>query len=198
MSISHSLHLPCQSQCTQPGRRILRIRTPVRSAEQARILPGSGRAAAREALREGYTNRHHEPRNTLYPHASPSPELSVTDPQSRRCTQEPAPARAQPLPGCSGARRHSVAPASWGSARLGAHPVPSLVPYLACSGLASIPSCPQHYWVAFLVSRTRFPGAQLLRCVVLPAHPAARDKGPRSASPRPALQSESSPEPAGG
>lgn len=33
------------------------------------------------------------------PRAGPSPELNVTDPQSRRCTQASAPARAQPLPG---------------------------------------------------------------------------------------------------
>lgn len=170
----------------------------MRSAEQARILPESGRAAAREALGERYTNRHHGPRNTLCPHAGLSPELSVTDPQSGRCTQAPAPVRAQPLPGCSGARRHSVAPTSWGSARRGAHPAPSLVPYLARGSLASIPSCPQHCWAAFLGSETCFPRAQLLCCLVLPAHPAAPDKGPRSASLWPALQSESSPEPAGG
>lgn len=85
-----------------------------------------------------------------------------------------------------------------GSACRGAHPVPSLVPYLVLCGLASIPKFTQQGWAALLDSGIRFLDSQLFRCVALPAHPAARDKGPRSASPRRALQSESSPEPAGG
>lgn len=60
-------------------------------------------------------------------------------------------------------------------------------PQIHPAGLGSAP----RLWI-------RFPHSQLFCCVALPAHPAARDKGPRSAIPRRALQSESSPEPAGG
>lgn len=71
------------------------------------------------------------------------------------------------------------------------------MPYLVLGGLASIPKFTQRGWAALLYSEIRFLDSRLFRCVALPARPAARDKGPRSASLRRALQSESSPEPAG-
>lgn len=107
---------------------------------------------------------------------------------------------------CAGAatpRLQRSSPSFCGSSILGIRP-PRCPP---CSFFGALPrtrqprihpQLPQHCWAAFLGSETCFPCAQLLRCLALPAHPAALDKGLRSASPWPALQSESSPEPAGG